>query len=405
MLTPSCPPPLSARPVAAPSASSTIASVAVEVPLVTESSPEFDAPRVTPRPTRPLPLLQRIAVHNHVVRALRRFLEERGFLEIPVPELTPATGSCEIVDSMFSLDYFGTLAFPRQTGQLFLEELVAHGLNAVYCEGESLRKEWKVDDRHLTEFKLIEIEKRDMSLDELCDFQEELVKAVTLTLSAEEIGGANVTRLDRMLRREHPRLTYREAIGILRRRDFDLQFGDDLDHEAEAALIYHCGDLPVHITHFPETLKFFNMKIDRRDPTVVECVDYILPFAGETFGGSVRESDNAILRRRLEQGSMYRHLLARAREFARTQAVSAAGNGPAALPVGHAAVYEESIQTAFERYLSLFAEEPIERAGFGLGVARLLQYLLGLRSVKEAVAFPMDRARFGTLAPGDVVTG
>ena len=165
---------------------------------------------------------------------------------------------------MFSLHYFGGLAFPRQTGPLFLEDVVVQGLDAVYCEGESLCKEPKVDDRHLTEFKHIEIEKRDLSLTQLCDFQERLLKDVAGTLHADQIGGNNVTRLDRMLRQEHPRLTYREALAALNRRGFTVAFGDDLDQKAEASLIRYCGDLPVHVTHYPESLKFFNMKLDRR---------------------------------------------------------------------------------------------------------------------------------------------
>jgi asparaginyl-tRNA synthetase len=344
---------------------------------------------------RPLPPLPRLRLHNRVVRRIRQFLEREGYVEIPVPTLTPAIGSCEIVDSMFTVDYFGTLAFPRQTGQLYLEEFVARGMDAVYCEGQSLRKEWKVDARHLTEFKLIEIEKRDMSLAALCDLQERLLKEVALHLSADEIGGAHVTRLDWMARWEHPRLTYREAIDLLRRHGFALSFGDDLSAEAEAALVRYCGNLPVHVTHFPEAIKFFNMKLDRADPSVVECVDYILPYAGETFGGSVREPDPAILRGRLHRGTMYTHLMDRASEFARQQ--WAAGLTEGINPPDLAARHCAGIEAAFAGYLGLFEEGPVERAGFGLGVARLLQYVTGLESVKDAIVFPTDRATFGVM--------
>jgi len=82
-----------------------------------------------------------------------------------VPGLTAATGSCEGAESIFSLDYFGALAFPRQTAQLYLEELIARGFDAVYCEGESLRRVATVDRRHLTGFKLIEVETRSLDLD------------------------------------------------------------------------------------------------------------------------------------------------------------------------------------------------------------------------------------------------
>jgi asparaginyl-tRNA synthetase len=309
---------------------------------------------------------------------------------------------------MFSLDYFGSLAFPRQTGQLFLEDLVAQGWDAVYCEGESLRREHKVDSRHLTEFKLIEIEKRDLDLAGLCDLQEALVKDVAAQLHADQIGGRNVTRLDRMLALEHPRLTYREALRVLGRAGFSLSFGDDLDQAAEAALVRHGGDLPLHVTHYPESLKFFNMKIDRSDPEVVECVDYILPYAGETFGGSLREPDPGILRRRLVEGTMYGHLMNRAREFAQVRwAVEGngvggdgAGGDAADGPEDLARRYQQRIADSFEHYVGLFADETVERAGFGLGVARLLQYFLGLESIKDACIFPLDRTSFG----GDAAT-
>ncbi|MFH1841739.1 MAG: amino acid--tRNA ligase-related protein [bacterium] len=358
----------------------------------------------------PLPLPQRIHIHNLVVHEIRRFLQVEGYVEIPVPELTPATGSCEVVDSMFSLDYFGGLAFPRQTGQLILEDVIAQGLDAVYCEGESMRRELKVDDRHLTEFKLIEIEKRDLDLDGLCQFQERLLKSVASLLHADDIGGDNVTRLDRMLHEEHPRLTYRQALVVLNRRGFSYSFGDDLDREAEASLNRYCGDLPLHVTHYPESLKFFNMKLDREDPEVVVCVDYILPFAGETFGGSVREPEYEILRRRLYGGTMFGHLLQRAREFAEQrharlfkERIASAGStrdqpGDRLLELEDlVADYQRGIHDSFENYLALFAEQQVERAGFGLGVARLLQYLTGTESIKDAVVFPMDRTRFGGL--------
>lgn len=376
-------------------------SLAVDAPTWTMPSAADIARAAAPAP---LSIARKIRIHNQVVERIRAFLREEGYEEVPVPHLTAATGSCEVVDSMFSLDYFGGLAFPRQTGQLYLEEVVAGGMTRVYCEGESLRKERKVDERHLTEFKLIETEQTDMSLDELCDFQEKLLKDVARHLHADLIGWHNAARMDRMARAEHPRVTYREAIAILNRRGFHLDFGEDLDREAEAALVRYCEDLPVQITRYPETIKFFNMRIDRNDPAVVECVDYVLPLAGETFGGSVREEDHEILEHRLHGGTMYKHLMNRAREFARLRALDQGpGESAAERQEDLAFAYQVGIERAFESYLDLFRGRTVRRSGFGLGVARLLQYVMGLESIKEAVAFPMDRTRFGGLGQTVVV--
>jgi asparaginyl-tRNA synthetase len=377
------------------------ASSSVPTAGAVEPTDAYPAPRVS---LTSVDLLTRIDIHNRVVHRIRQFLQDEGYVEIPVPELTPATGSCEVVDSMFSLDYFGALAFPRQTGQLYLEEIVARGFDAVYCEGESLRKEWKVDERHLTEFKLIEIERRDMSLEELCDFEENLLKDVASVLTARDVGEMNAARIAHMIESEHPRITYREAIDVLGRRGFTLRFGDDLGREEEAALIAHAGGLPVHITHFPESLKFFNMKIDRSDPAVVECVDYILPFSGETCGGSLREPDVEILKRRLYTGSMYGHLMNRAAEFARIRCLASPDGTGGLLPEELATRYQREIEKSFESYLDLFANAPTERAGFGLGVARLLQCMMGLDSIKDTVVFPMDRTCFGRLSQTAMVS-
>ncbi len=383
--------------VPAPASEAAAVSSTPTAPPTVASAPAAPLDRTLAALRKPLTIEQRIRVHNAVVHRIRDFLKEEGYVEVPVPELTAATGSCEVVDSMFSLDYFGTIAFPRQTGQLYLEEVVAGGMPRVYCEGESLRKEWKIDERHLTEFKLIETEQCDMSLDELCDFQEQLLKDVATHMHPDLLGWQNMARVDRVARAEHPRLTYREALGALNRHGFSLAFGDDLDNEAEAALIRYCDELPVQVTHFPESIKFFNMKLDRRDPQVVECVDYLLPYAGETFGGSVREHDYTILQRRLQTGTMYKHLMTRAQEFARQRSLSLPADEQAAVCEELTARSREGITNAFESYLGLFKDRVIERAGFGLGVARLLQFLLGIDSIKAAVVFPMDRSRFGGL--------
>ena len=362
-------------------------------------------------PGKPLPLNRRLQVHNRVVQRIRAFLQEGDFVEVPVPTLTAAALSGEATDSLFCCEYFDRLAFPRISGQLRLEKMLAgspdgpgdpggpgsplgqdgpDGLEAVYCEGESLRREWKVDERHLTEFKLIEVARRGMSLDELMTFQEALVKDVARHLSADLLGGCHVTRLDRMINKEHPRLTYREALAALNRRGWSMPFGEDLHRDAEATLSRYCGNLPVHVSRWPAELELFNAKLDRDDPAVVESVDYILPYAGETISGAVREDDVALMRQRLEESVGYRHLMSRAARFAQDQS-GAEGEELSAR-------YQSGIESAFGDYLRHFAKRPIERAGCSLGVARLLQYIMGLESIKDAVIFPLDRTSLSDLS-------
>jgi aspartyl-tRNA synthetase len=94
---------------------------------------------------------------------------------------------------------------------------------------------------------------------------------------------------------------------------------------------------------------------------------------------------------------MYKHLMTRAQEFARQRSLALPAEDQAAVREALTARSREGIASAFESYLGLFKYRVIERAGFGLGVARLPQFLLGIDSIKAAVVFPMDRSRFGGL--------
>src|SRR5579875_253664 len=84
-------------------------------------------------------------------------LFDNHFVEITVPHITKATGACENIATMFDLDFFGERRYLSQTGQLYLEVLTPY-LNKVFAIGPSFRAEPSVDERHLVEFTLIEIE-------------------------------------------------------------------------------------------------------------------------------------------------------------------------------------------------------------------------------------------------------
>jgi len=248
----------------------------------------FDAPG------RPRPLARRLAIHNHVVRSIRGFFEDRLFHEIPVTAMADHPARSQ------------------------LDGMLLSGFPNVWCESEILPARGKREPRHLRGFKLMEAAGRDLSLDDLTDLQENLLKAVAFNLGADLLGGRDVTRLDRMLKVSHPRITYRQALEILGSRGWSIPFGEDLNPEAEATLTRFCGNLPYMVTHLPA---------DQAGPAAEEVavkVTYILPYSGITMEGSVRP-----------------------------------GGSP--------------------------------RAGFSLGLAHLLQYLMGLGSVMDTLIDPMDR--------------
>lgn len=295
-----------------------------------------------------------------VADAVFAFARREGFVELDTPEITPGTGACENVPTVFRLDFLGRLQFLRQTAQLDLEVAVVRwGIPRVITRGRSFRAEPRADGRHLCEFLLIEAEARDWDLAELVAHEQRLVRHVIETvLEHPALPRGRRRVLERDLRTFHV-ITYAEAIRLLEK-----TWGEDLSAADEARLTERLGI--VSVVRYPQEIKFFNMLDTRGDGAgTVECCDLLLPLAGETFGSSVREHDVAILRQKLLTSPMYWQLL----------------------DAGGAA-------DVFEPYLRLLESHPLRRAGYGLGFDRLVQYLWGAADVTTVIPFPVD-ARYG----------
>jgi aspartyl/asparaginyl-tRNA synthetase len=336
--------------------------------------------------------LLRVAQRANIMANIRAFLLREGYIEVDVPELVVSTGACEALD-MYSVDTFGDLAFLRQTGQLYLEELVVRGLDKVYCEGQSFRKEPSSGDgRHLCEFRLIEMERKDMELDELVAIEVDSLKYVVKNLDPELFNEQTLERLYNEVNGNLPCVTYREALTILDRLGEHIEFGDDINRGAEQLLIQEFGKGGIAIIKHPTPLKFFNMEVCRDDPTVVNSCDLILRVAGETFGSAVRETDPDNMRQRLHNQPMYGYLLNRAKSFA--EECARTYNYSADYARQEAKRIADHIDRSFEDYFALFKDNPIRRAGYGLGIARLFQYILDTEAIDEAVTFPVTRKTF-----------
>lgn len=216
----------------------------------------FDAPG------RPRPLARRLAIHNRVVRRLRDFFLAEGYHEVPVTALAD------------------------DAARVQLDGMLALGFEAVWCESEILPPGGRLEPRHLRGFKLIEAARAGLSLDDVADLQCDLLKAVAADLGADLLGGRDVTRLDRMLRCEHPRLEYGAALAVLRAKGWELEPGQPLHMAAKATLLRHCGNLPCQVVHQPRPHVLAGTSAAPA-PAAREAVEYILPCAGASMEGEV----------------------------------------------------------------------------------------------------------------------
>ncbi len=290
--------------------------------------------------------------------AARKYFAESGFTEVLVPHITKVTGACENIDTLFELDYFGQTAYLVQTGQLYLEALIPK-LGKVFCIGSSFRAEPDIDDRHLTEFALVEIEFPG-DFEQLLVHIENIVHAMVHAaaeckeLEALEVDPERLKAVTKPFRR----ITYTDAIKKLNEIGVDIEWGDDLKSRHEKIL---AGNAPLFITHYPEAIKFFNMRRNE-NPLLVNSCDLVLPYSGEAVGAAEREYDHDQLLDKLKKSSMYKMLLERGKTI-----------------------------EDFKWYLDIVKEHPIQHAGCGIGLNRVMQFILGSDDIRACTAFPMNK--------------
>ena len=299
-----------------------------------------------------------LRVRGEVIRACREYLDGHGFLPFDAPILTPA--ACEGTTTLFPVEYFGETAYLTQSGQLYAEA-GAMAFGKVYCFGPTFRAEKSKTRRHLTEFWMVEPEMAFAGLDEDMDLAEDflvhIIARVRERRAAElQVLGRDLPALERV-RKPFPRITYGEAVEVLRRKGFPLEWGMDFGGDEETALSNEF-DRPVMIHRYPLEMKAFYMKADPADGRLALCVDVLAPEGyGEVIGGGQREDDLGLLEARLRA-----HGLAR---------------------------------EAFDWYLDLRRYGSVPHAGFGMGIERCVAWLCGLHHVRETIPFPrmLERMR------------
>lgn len=297
-------------------------------------------------------------VEAALLKGARNFFDKNKYSEIVVPHLTRATGSCEDMNTLFEVKYFGQRAFLSQTGQLYLESLI-QGLKRVWCVGPSFRAEPESDSRHLTEFPLIELE-FEGDFDELLSEIEKLImKMIEEVLEDEKIKFVDKDRL-RKTRAPFKKITYTKAVKELK--EFGIKWGDDLKSSHEKYLVEKFGNQPLFITHFPIKMKFFNMIKNKENPDIVNSADLVFPFSGEAVGAAEREFEYDSVKNRLKNSQMFQQLLK-------------LGGG-----------LED-----FGWYLEFLKESSnIPHAGCGIGLNRITQFVLGTADIRTTTVYPLN---------------
>ena len=303
-----------------------------------------------------------LRVRATVIRAIRDWLDDHGFVNMDTPILTPA--ACEGTSTLFETDYFGLPAYLAQSGQLYNEADI-YAFGRVYCFGPTFRAEKSKTRRHLTEFWMGEPEMAFCDLDQYMEIGEQFVSYIVQTCLREReqelaLLERDTRHLDKVVP-PFPRISYDEALETLaqiRARTDDeelrellkIEWGDDFGspHETELTKLF---ERPVFVYGYPTRAKAFYMEPWPGRPEVSKSADLLAPEGyGEIIGGSERISDPDLLLQRLEEWNLPRD--------------------------------------AFEWYIDLRKYGSTPHSGFGLGVERTVTWICGLDHLRETIPFP-----------------
>jgi asparaginyl-tRNA synthetase len=291
-------------------------------------------------------------IRHRIVKAIRDFFDDRGFVLMDPPILTP--NAVEGTSTLFETPYFDLgNAYLTQSGQLYAEAgAMAHG--KVYTFGPTFRAEKSKTRRHLTEFWMCEPEVAFADLNDDMDLAEEMLEYIVQTVLKEraeelKILDRDTSKLEKVIR-PFPRISYDEAVQILHKNGVNFEWGNDFGAPDETVIVQQF-DRPVMVHRYPAEVKAFYMKRDLENPKVALAVDVLAPEGyGEIIGGSQREDSLDELISRIKEHN---------------------------LP-----------QEVFEWYLDLRRYGTVPHAGFGIGLERTVSWICGLDHLREAIPFP-----------------
>jgi nondiscriminating aspartyl-tRNA synthetase len=290
-------------------------------------------------------------IRHTLTQALRNYLSKNGYVEISTPKIieTAVEGGA----ALFRVKYYGRNAYLAQSPQLYKEELIS-SFEKVFEIAPYFRAEVSHTRRHLSEFISVDLEEAFTTCEDVMKTLENLIcEAVSETI---DLHSAELKLLHSRLvkpRTPFPRFTYEEILEKLGSVGMKVEWGEDLSTSHLRTL----GGL-IHgfyfITEWPTRAKVWYIKPREDNPELCEAFDLMYGWLEIASGGS-RINDRTLLERRLQSQ----------------------GLNP----------------ESFRHHLKVYDLGMPPHAGWGMGLDRLVQVVVGKTNIREVVLFPRDRFR------------
>lgn len=326
-----------------------------EFPITKDQSQEFLL-NVRHLALRSQKLTAMLKINSSVFEAIHNYLRKEGYTEVQPPIFT--TAGSEGGSTLFELKYFDKTVYLSQSWQLYAENFI-YALEKAYTIAPSFRAEKSKSARHVTEFWHAEVEATWLEFEGLLELMENLITAICKNVAEKNDYDLKVLNQDPKallkINPPFPRITYDEALVMLKEKaNLEVPYGKDLG-QTEEREIGKFFDKPVLVTHYPKEIMAFYKKVDPKNPKVCLNANLIAPEIGEIIDGSERESDMEKILESLK----------------------------------HEGLDPEEV----DFYLDTRRYGSVPHSGFGMGIARVVMWICGFDTIKDAIAFPRTIAR------------
>lgn len=289
--------------------------------------------------------------------ALREYFAEHEFTEIRTPKLLaePTEGGAEV----FSLDYFGKTATLAQSPQ-FYKQMMVGVFERVYEIAPVYRAEPSATTRHMTEYVSVDAEMGFITLADLESFLGDLLsRVVDVVWKKHEVELKRWNAVKPKFAKKLPVIPMAQIHEMYSKATGENSIGEkDLRPDEERWICEYAkknmDSEAVFVSEWPaDEMKFYH-KVNQKNPKLADRVDLL--FRGvEIVTASMREND-------------YQTVVKQLKNLAK---------GDPADP-------------GFSPILNAMKYGMPTHGGFGMGLERVTQKILGLNNVKEATLFPRD---------------
>lgn len=286
-----------------------------------------------------------------LMNQVRRWFDDNGFLEIDAPILTPIPLYED--RTAIPVNIHGEDVFLTQCVGYYLEAAV-HAFERVYNMGPSFRNEESRSRRHLLEYWHIKAELAFSNLDDIIKVVEDIIKFLTQEcwrLSSDLLSTIGTSMCLHGLETPFARISYEDAITCLQQDGFAVEFGKSLGSEEEESLSRRFTG-PFWITGIPRSVEPFPYVIDSLDPRITRVADLIASNGyGELLGVAEKIHTLQMLDERMEEKGK-----------------------------------RQDPRYEWIREVHQFGCVP--HTAFGMGLERLVRWLLNIPHVRDAIPFP-----------------